>query len=163
RPAAKGRQDLSHQAAPRRQVRKETRRRLPEGQELVGRRPQASEEEIGRHADLRSTHMRKSLLAVAALVGLAALPLTAQTPATPYRLIFDPNNDVIQHDKDATGREGLFITVYFAVKRDDTVPLDPGAVYKVIIEEEGQKRMEVDIARPKIVTEELALVLTMDT
>src|SRR5262245_10412495 len=107
--------------------------------------------------------MRKKFLAVAALVGLVALPLTAQTPATPYRLIFDPNNDVIQHDKDATGREGLFITVYFAVKRDDTAPLDPGAVYKVIIEEEGQKRMEVDIARPKIVSEELALVFTMDT
>ena len=46
----------------------------------------------------------------------------------------------------------------------DGVP-EPGTVYKVIIEEEGQKRFELDVTRPKttVLSEDLAVVLTLDT
>src|SRR5262245_31534434 len=102
------------------------------------------------------------ILAIAGILLILSLPVFAQAPAAPYRLEFDPKQDVLEQAEYA-GRTGWFITVRFAVVPEG-VP-EPGTTYKVIIEEEGQKRFELDVPKPKttVFSEELAVVLAMDT
>lgn len=100
------------------------------------------------------------------VLAVSALGLRAQPPSEPYRLVFDSKQDI--EWREPAGKTGIHITVYFAVKRDEKAPVDPRFNYKVIIEEldlegKGHFRLEVPVARPRITTEEMAVVLTMDT
>ncbi len=107
-----------------------------------------------------------SVLAVCLL--LAALPGLAQQgdkgKKIPYEIQFDPDQDLVQHDKDEHGRAGVFLTVRFGIKRVGKGPDEPGVVYKVILEEEGVKRFEFDVPKAQVVaTDDLVVMLAMDT
>src|SRR4051812_34051772 len=79
---------------------------------------------------------------------LFVLPLFAQTPAVPYRIIFDPASDVRIDDKDKAGTKGLYVTVSFTIALAAEPSAQQGTSYKVLIEEDGQRVKEVDVPRP---------------
>src|SRR5262249_32593387 len=112
----------------------------------------------------RRFSMRRALFVLVACLALTALPALGDTedPNIPFKIAFDPNKDVLQHDKDASGKEGLFLTVSFGIERIKGWSGEPGVVYKVIIEEEGKKQAEY-IVPMTAVEGELAVVLSMDT
>jgi VWFA-related protein len=113
---------------------------------------------------LNEEHLMRPILAVTAAVLLATLPLYAQQPGPiQYKLDFDPQRDVTQSNRDDKGRPGLFITVRFTISLEgDKQTDDPTAMYKVIVEEDGQKVHEDDVPRPSP-SEDLGLVMVLDT
>ena len=66
--------------------------------------------------------MRKFALLLIPLLAIAVLQASAQSPKgkSPYKVVFDPKNDVEQLTRDPDGKEGIFIKVQF----------DPGSAHK---------------------------------
>jgi VWFA-related protein len=99
---------------------------------------------------------------------LAAFPVLGQEavipqPQTklPYKIDFNPREDVQQFDQQKSGENKLMLKVHFLISPVEGVPPEPGKNYKVVIEEDGKFVKEVDIPRPKR-SDDLAVVLTMD-
>jgi VWFA-related protein len=94
---------------------------------------------------------------MAIVAACAALPAFGQSPpATPYVLEFDPDRDLSR-----VPGEGFRIKVRFSITRKADAVDDSGMTYKVIVEEEGQRVAEKDVARPTP-NEDLSAVLAMD-
>ena len=95
---------------------------------------------------------------------LLALPVSGQQKAkVPYRIEFDPKNDVSMLDKDEkTGKEGLFIRVRFTIAMEGNNEEIPAGEYKILIEEDGRKVREEDVPKPTP-REDLSVVLAIDT
>src|SRR5262245_31012963 len=106
--------------------------------------------------------MRRAVLAGTGMLVLIVCSLRADSEpaAPPYRVEFDPERGV-EGFGEHQGRKSWFITVRFAVTRQGDPK--PGDVYKIIVEEEGKKRLELE--PPKAVTRasDLAVVLAVDT
>jgi VWFA-related protein len=109
---------------------------------------------------MRHTHLISVVLIAAGLT----LPLFGQT-APPYRIDFDPHQDVTSLDHDEHGNKGLFIHVRFTITLEGGTKLEDlaGADYKIKIEEDKQFiPPELDVPRPAAV-ETLSAVLALDT
>lgn len=83
-----------------------------------------------------------------------------QNPDIPYKIEFDPKEDVRQLDRHE-GKSGLFLRVDFTVTALPGAPADPGKEYQIVVEEDGKERFTVDVPRPKQ-AEELSVVLAVD-
>jgi VWFA-related protein len=105
---------------------------------------------------------RTSLAVVALIIGLSA-PLWGQgKTAPPYRIDFDPSQDVSLLSRDDKGKKGVFINVRFTITLEAGAKDDPGAEYKVVIEEDGRRVREEDVPRPAPI-ENLSVMLALDT
>ena len=106
-------------------------------------------------------HLRS--ISVTFLIAVSVVPLLGQSPP-PYRIEFNPSQDVTLLDKDEQGNTGLFINVRFTITLEGGTKLEDltGADYKLKIEEDGYFMAERDVPRPKAV-ENLSAVLALDT
>jgi VWFA-related protein len=104
--------------------------------------------------------MRSTLPVIAGAILLASLPALAQdTEQLPYRIDFNPAEDVSQLDR-YKGEEKLFLNVKFLVTPEKAAVEKVGK-YKIVIEEEGKFVRELDVIPPPA-DEELSVVLAMD-
>jgi Mg-chelatase subunit ChlD len=93
------------------------------------------------------------------IVLCTSLPLWAQGDASaPYKVEL---TGVTLLDRDSAGKQGIFIHAHFTVQmlRADA---DADTLYKLVIEENGQRVHEHEMPRPKP-TEDLSVVLAVDT
>src|SRR6516225_5327077 len=109
--------------------------------------------------------MRRTLLTVVGITVLA-VPLLAQEavvpqPQLPYRIDFNPQEDVQQFDQKGAGENKLMLKVQFLVSPVAGANPEPGKNYKVVVEEDGKFVKEVNIPRPKQ-SEDLVVVMAMD-
>jgi VWFA-related protein len=97
------------------------------------------------------------------LAACLSLPLLGQS-APPYRIDFNPQQDVSLLDKDEHGNQGLYIHVRFTITLEGGKLEDlAGADYKLKIEEDGRFiPPELDVPRPTPV-ENVSAVLALDT
>jgi VWFA-related protein len=103
--------------------------------------------------------MRRILLGMTLLFALAALPALGQAPAggdVPYLLEFDPDRDLSREPG-----EGFRVKVRFTITRVSEKNDDANMTYKVVVEEDGQRVAEEDVARPTP-NEDLSAILAMD-
>ncbi len=94
----------------------------------------------------------------------AIVPLLGQSPP-PYRIDFNPLQDVTLLDKNEKGELGLFIHVNFMITLEGKTTLEDlaGADYKIKIEEDGHFiPPELDVPRPAPV-ENVSAILALDT
>jgi VWFA-related protein len=107
--------------------------------------------------------MRAVALALLFLLVASSGAPTQPNAKNPYRIEFDPKNDVTMRDKDpTTGQPGLFITVRFTITVEGDKAEEPGTEYKIAIEEDGRRVKLEDVPRPKP-SEDLTAVLAIDT
>ncbi len=97
-------------------------------------------------------------------LALAAVPAQGTKIHIPYKIVFDPQQDVAQLDR-FDGKDGLFLSVKFIITLNgaqvDELGKDAGKNYKLRIEENGKFVKAVDVPQPKP-SEDLAVVLAMD-
>ncbi|MCS7045959.1 MAG: VWA domain-containing protein [Gemmataceae bacterium] len=106
--------------------------------------------------------MRGHPLLFGLFLSLLTLPLAAQQPL-PYRIEFNPTQDVKLLDYDENKNPGLFVNVRFTITLEGNQFADlPGVDYKIVIEEDGRELGRVDVPKPKQV-EELSAMLVIDT
>jgi Mg-chelatase subunit ChlD len=103
--------------------------------------------------------MRTRLVVGLALVllAVAVVPAFPQGSASaPFKIEFDPKNDIQPEQKG-----GLQVTVKFSVVRVAGKGDEPAKNYKVVIKEDGREVKRVDVPEPKVV-DRLSAVLAVD-
>jgi VWFA-related protein len=103
--------------------------------------------------------MRRILWGIGVVFAVAVLPALGQAPASPkerYRIDFDPDRDL-----ERVPGPGFQIKVRFSISRVSETNDDADMTYKVVVEEDGQRVAEEDVARPTP-NEDLSAVLAMD-
>lgn len=95
------------------------------------------------------------------LLVVGGTALSQDAAKVPYKIDFDSVNDVKTHEHDKDGREGLFITVKFAITGTEA-GAGVGNDYLILIEENGKEVRRVEIPRPTV-SEDLSVMLAIDT
>lgn len=95
------------------------------------------------------------------LLGAAALPAVPEAGKSPYKIDFDPDS-VEMLDRDAEGKDGVFVRVKFAITLDGNRAGPVGDEYTIAIYENGKKVAERRLPRPTASTD-LSVILALDT
>jgi VWFA-related protein len=103
--------------------------------------------------------MRRIVWGIGIVFAVAVLPALGQGPSSsdlPYDIKFDPDRDL-----ERVPGEGFRIKVRFSITRVSDNNNDVGMTYKVVVEEDGQRVAEEDVARPTP-NEDLSTILAVD-
>ena len=102
---------------------------------------------------------------------LLALPLLAfglsvraqQGSQSPYKVEFNPSEDVIQLNEGRDGKKGVHVLVKFAISLDSKDVDKVEGDYKLVIEENGKRVKVVDLPTLSKVTSDLSVIMALDT
>ena len=108
--------------------------------------------------------MRKLAFLALPLLVVLTLQAPAQSKKKPYVVEFDRSKDIERLDVSPDGsKKGIYVKVRFYITLEGSLVENVGNEYKLIIEEDGHKVKEVDLQRPPVVSQDLSVILALDT
>jgi VWFA-related protein len=105
--------------------------------------------------------MRRIVFFVPVLL-LATLPVAAQNTGPQYKIELNQQSRVLKTTRERGGKQALFVTVQFKIKRPDGELATDVNKDEIVVEEDGRRVAELEIHQPSAL-EVLTTVLALDT